>query len=107
MPGECAVSTCSNSGRKTDRSVSYHTFPKRIDIRRQWIIACKRADGFNPEIARVCSEHFCDEDYVRNLKAELLGYVPIRRYLKEEAVPHRNLPKSSINQYETPNSDRS
>lgn len=101
MPSECAISTCSNNSRRTDKSISYYTFPKRTDIRKQWIVACKRADSyFNPENARVCSEHFCNEDFVRNLQAELLGYVPNRRCLKEGVVPHRNLPESSVNQYE-------
>lgn len=105
MPNECAVSSCSNNARKTGKSISYYQFPKRTEIRKQWIVACKRGDSqFNPDTSRVCSEHFCDADYVRNLKAELLGYVPNRLILKEEAVPHRNLPQSLINQHATADS---
>lgn len=115
MPNECAVSTCSNNSRKTGNSVSYHTFPLRDDIRKLWIIACKRGDSFlNPNTARVCSEHFCSDDYARNLQAELLGFVPARKYLKEDAVPHLNLPKmltqqsplSSVSCRETPRQQR-
>lgn len=57
----------------------YHRFPKKQDIRKQWVQKCYRAGKWNPETSCVCSEHFLDDDYIRDLKAELMGNVPKRR----------------------------
>lgn len=40
----------------------------------------------------MCSDHFKEDDFVRDLKAELLGYTPKFRRLKPEAVPSLRLP---------------
>ena len=93
MPNVWAITTCTNNAGRTRRSISFHTFPRKGDIREQWIAACKRADDFNPDTSRICSEHFVAEDYIRDLKAELLGYTPKKKILKDDAVPHRNLPE--------------
>lgn len=95
MPSTCAIATCTNRSDKT-QNIIYHQFPKKSDIRKKWIISCKRADNsFNAENSRICSVHFQTSDYVRNLKAELLGYVPAKRTLHENAVPTLNLTKTS------------
>lgn len=55
---------------------------------------CKRKDTFNVASARMCSKHFSKDDYVRNLKHELLGYIPRNggvRALKEDAIPSKHL----------------
>lgn len=79
------MSECSNWGSKTT-GVMYHRFPKSEELRRVWVLRCKRNDTFNPDNARVCSIHFCPEDYERDLKNELLG-LPQRKILRETAVP--------------------
>lgn len=48
-------------------------FPKDLEIQKIWIHKCKREDKLNPTTSYVCSEHFCTEDFVRDMKAELLG----------------------------------
>jgi hypothetical protein len=70
--------------------ISYHRFPKDPIIRKKWIDACMRKDSFNPDSSCVCSNHFVDEDYDRDLRNELLG-LPQKRKLKKEAVPSQNL----------------
>ncbi|XP_046994485.1 uncharacterized protein LOC124606543 [Schistocerca americana] len=67
----CAVAECSNSGRKTE-GVIYHRFPKNVELQRKWIARCKREDKINVNNARVCSEHFCESDYKRDLQNELI-----------------------------------
>jgi hypothetical protein len=49
-----------------------------------------RKYSFNPDSSCVCSNHFVDEDYDRDLRNELLG-LPQKRKLKKEAVPSQNL----------------
>ena len=79
MPNVWAITTCTNNAGRTCRSISFHTFPRKGDIREQWFAASKRADDFNPDTSRICSEHFVAEDYIRDLKAELLGYTPKKK----------------------------
>ena len=81
---KCIVPGCTN--RPTDNKGgvrrAFHTFPQEEDRRQQWIIATKARDGL-PESARVCSDHFSEEDYVQPRLT--------RWHLKKTAVPHLNL----------------
>ncbi|KAL1489861.1 hypothetical protein ABEB36_013790 [Hypothenemus hampei] len=76
-----------------DSDIKFHTFPRKADIGTAWKIACRRKDNFNIKNAYICNKHFNENDYVRNLKHELLGYKPKNwRGLKEDAIPTLNLP---------------
>ncbi|XP_022160850.1 THAP domain-containing protein 4-like [Myzus persicae] len=92
----CAVSTCVNYSAKSKNEgrtdISFHRFPKDLFYQKQWIHKCKRADKWNPSSSFICSDHFKNDDYVRNLQAELLGYTPKGRRLKPDAIPTLNLP---------------
>ena len=74
--------------------INFHCFPKDNEIKSKWINACKRTDSFTVHIARVCSVHFDESDYIRDLKSELLN-LPKKHVLKPNAVPHLNLPLCS------------
>ncbi|KAJ8944676.1 hypothetical protein NQ318_015884 [Aromia moschata] len=88
----CAVYGCNTNNRSTN-NFKFFGFPKDENMKAKWKHLCKRKDKFNVKNARICSKHFVDEDYERNLKHELLGYQPKRfRSLKKEAVPSKNLP---------------
>lgn len=118
----CSVAKCNTYNRKTKgTNVSYHKFPKNEELRKTWINACKREDKFNVTngkyyknfigifvlikkmliikllittvLARICSKHFNENSYKRNLRAELMG-IPAKKVLKESAVPTENLPTS-------------
>lgn len=75
MPGQrCAVAICKSFYDKSkSENVSFFCIPKREDIRKQWIIACKRQDKFNPDTSRICSIHFKEEDFELDFRASLLG----------------------------------
>ncbi|QQP48733.1 Uncharacterized protein FKW44_009141, partial [Caligus rogercresseyi] len=52
-----------------------------------WTIACKRGDStFQPASSFMCSLHFTEEDYERDLMHELLN-LPIRKKIKKGVVP--------------------
>ena len=87
----CAVASCpSPSGQDT----IYHRFPHQDASRtKQWLLACKRLDSVNPRTAMVCSNHFIQEDYQRDLRNELLG-IPLRKKLKSSAIPRHHLSRS-------------
>ena len=85
MPGmRCAVFGCNNSlieTKKKGLKVIYHRFPQGNNltsstIRNEWIRRCKRADKMNPNTSVICSTHFTQQDYERDLQNELLGFKP-------------------------------
>jgi THAP domain len=82
MPGiRCAIYGCNNSrlaSKVSGQDLIFHVFPKPKDLvsntmRREWISRCKRQDRFNPDTSRICSAHFVESDYERDLQSELLG----------------------------------
>ena len=97
----CAVFGCNNNNQSKDcdKNVKFFTFPKQHTLRKLWEIACCRADKLNADTARVCSKHFCADNYERNLKYELLNYLPKggKRLLKDDAIPTLFLPKNKSN----------
>lgn len=77
MPGiRCAIFGCKNSRCATKEKspeITYHTFPKNDTIRNEWIDCCGRVGTWNPKNCKVCSIHFTEDDYERDLRNELLG----------------------------------
>lgn len=72
----CSVAICRNTSINTKNrglAIRFFSFPKNRDIRRTWIVKCHRQDKINPDTARVCSEHFSEEDYEDALRAKLMG----------------------------------
>ncbi|XP_037503700.1 THAP domain-containing protein 1-like, partial [Rhipicephalus sanguineus] len=60
--------------------VSFHCIPDDSSLRKRWLAAIKREPPFNIRTARVCSRHFNEEDFLKNI-------VSGRRMLQENAVP--------------------
>ena len=90
MP-QCAVVSCTNTHRKTKGGpVRYHRFPGDAATRARWVRACGR-HVHNCATARVCSRHFTERNYEKDVQNELLGF-PARCRLKRGAVPDANLP---------------
>lgn len=67
-------------------------FPKNDELCKKWILKCRRRDLLNPKTSFICSVHFRRDDFIRDLKAELLGYTPKIRLLSPVAVPTLHLP---------------
>ena len=83
----CAVAVCK---APYPSGVSLHRFPKDKDRQKAWMVACHRKDKFNPDTSRICSRHFKDDDFERNLQAELLDRQQ-KVKLKKTAVPSQLL----------------
>ncbi|XP_049809363.1 uncharacterized protein LOC126252510 [Schistocerca nitens] len=96
MPG-CAVTGCLSYSRKTKGTdIIYHSFPKDVKVQKAWIMKCHRKDRFSVATSTVCSLHFTSDDYLRDLRAELLN-LPPKKTLKPDAVPSVNIPGSVPN----------
>jgi len=81
-----AVAECPNGGRKAIPLTTQHSFPvKNPALCKIWISRCKR-DKFNIQNSSICSNHFTDDDYERDLEHELLN-LPPRKKLKPTAAP--------------------
>jgi hypothetical protein len=92
----CMVWGCSNSNLATaDPSVHYYVFPKHPMIAQQWIDACGwPPDQMDPNIARICSEHFDDTSYTTEIK--VIDYITCyTKVLKYDAVPTLFLPSTT------------
>lgn len=97
MP-QCAVATCRNSHRRTrGRRIRYHRFPQIPEVRSRWVRACGRvplSNGdipFNIQTARICSLHFNNESYEKDIEHLVLG-LPARSRLRRGAVPTLGVP---------------
>ncbi|KAI4500082.1 hypothetical protein M0802_004952 [Mischocyttarus mexicanus] len=97
MP-QCAVATCRNSHRRTrGRRIRYHRFPQIPEVRSRWVRACGRVPlvngdiPFNIQTARICSLHFTQDSYEKDVEHQMLG-LPARSRLRRGAVPTISVP---------------
>uniref|UniRef100_A0A3P9ILE3 THAP-type domain-containing protein n=1 Tax=Oryzias latipes TaxID=8090 RepID=A0A3P9ILE3_ORYLA len=61
----CCVPLCANSS-KYNSSISFHSFPKDMSVRAEWIVRVRREDFTPSKTSRVCSRHFQKGDFVNN-----------------------------------------
>lgn len=83
----CCVFGCTNYSGKTaenSKNISYHHIPKAN--RQAWKDKIRRANLPSIENCYVCSEHFTEDCFESDLRANLLNEKPKRR-LKRDAVP--------------------
>lgn len=86
MPGRrCAIFSCNNScvvTKAEGKDIMYHNFPKDETVRDEWVRLCNRAPRWNPATSQICSVHFSENDYERDLQNELLGRYVVRDLCK-------------------------
>lgn len=83
----CIAQYCNVSDKNNPRKAHFHLLPnikKKAALRRQWLAKCCRPPGKDKQ-ARVCSDHFLDEDYA-NLMQYRSGHAS-NLLLKPDAVP--------------------
>ena len=65
MPHNCCVPFC-NATSKKRKNLRFHCFPKKRELKDQWIAKIRRDEGDYfavTENTRFCSKHFCEENY--------------------------------------------
>ena len=92
----CGAPGCINRS-ENNPSLSFHRLPsdkQRSKLRLDWLRNIKRE--IVPKCMYICSEHFEESCFKRDLRAELLGGKP-KNDLKDDAVPtifnHKTIPK--------------
>lgn len=81
MPGTgCSVAICGNNYYKQksrgQQQIAFFTFPKDEKLQKLWIMRCHRKDKINIRTARVCSDHFREEDFVDDMYSRMMGTKP-------------------------------
>ena len=99
MP-RCAVADCTTFMKKgkTGRDgshLSFHRFPVDKSEREDWIVRCRRADPFDPDSERVCSDHFLTTDLEPSCVVKLSLGVAARPALRRGVVPTQHLPSTN------------
>lgn len=105
----CAIATCKsdNQAKAFSKTIKFFRFPSNPELCKVWVNICKRREQFNVGNARVCSLHFPESAYTRNMKYELLGYrledYPSNcRVLNEDVVPTLRLPILEVGKIGSP-----
>ena len=102
----CAVPNCRNGtgkGNIKQAGISYHRFPNDNSLAQAWWLNIKRGGVLTGvKDPRVCSTHFKDDDFKRNLMHELLNpgsIPPIKKDILPTAIPSLNIPSSHPSRY--------
>ena len=88
--GKCAIPSCKCSTNLKNchgDSPSFHKIPKDHALRRKWLDAINRSDGFSVNSAVVCGHHFKTECFYHPLSDQLMPGVSYKRKLSKDAVP--------------------
>lgn len=82
----CCVPGCINHSSKTSE-ISYHRIPKEQRLQKAWLARIRR-DNLPPlQNCYVCSEHFTEDCFETDLKAQLIPEQKVKKRLKCDAVP--------------------
>ena len=82
----CCVPGCINHSPKTC-NISYHRIPNDKGLRKAWLARIRR-DNLRPsQKCYVWSEHFTDDCFESDLKAQLMPELKVKRRLKRDARP--------------------
>lgn len=82
----CMAPGCSNEGYCKE-GIHYHRLPLKDGVKlSKWLNAMKLKNPPVNRFSRICSDHFEQECFERDLRAELMGTKP-KHLLKDSAVP--------------------
>ncbi|XP_042310095.1 peroxynitrite isomerase THAP4-like [Sceloporus undulatus] len=80
MVKSCCAINCNNKF-SLGNNISFHRFPLgKKDVLKKWVWNIRRKNFTPTRHHVICSEHFCETDYLENVASG-------RRYLKPEAIP--------------------
>jgi len=92
MPSNCSI--CGDVSAGSSPRI-FHLAPRDETTRNKWREKCGKDKIWNPKTFYICSDHFNEDSYKRDLRNELLN-LPPRKLLKEGAIPSVGLPNSSV-----------
>ncbi|XP_067207122.1 uncharacterized protein [Linepithema humile] len=72
------VNYCILCGSRRQKGISYHGFPKNLELRTKWLEFCGMEEHHLRSVSTICSSHFKDEDLISQLG---------KRIVKPNAIP--------------------
>lgn len=69
----------SNKMESSGNKISFHKFPKNLEIRKLWLKFCHISEKNYIKRIVLCSEHFVPDSFVKNFKYELMDVDSNRR----------------------------
>lgn len=88
----CAAFNCkngSNNNQKSEKKVSFFSFPKDEKIRKVWTEKVRRKNWKPSNSSRLCSDHFDDSCYSQNLSVlHAIGWTASKLILNSDAIPN-------------------
>ena len=81
---QCAVQDCNSGSRNA------FPFPEDINLLQAWLQNCKKLRGGKVNNAKICSSHFCEDDFERETY-NAISKERDKLLLKKDAVPSLNL----------------
>lgn len=81
---KCFVKNCKSSDRKHAAGVTFHKIP--ANRKKEWLTAIKRPQNTIVNNQRLCSLHFCDDEFER---------IGVRKRVKPGVLPSKILPLES------------
>ncbi|KAJ8948481.1 hypothetical protein NQ318_000017 [Aromia moschata] len=92
MVSGCSVHNCKNKTLTKGIDVTLFCLPVKLTQKTVWLQRAFGSVDFNRhKDALVCSDHFKEDDFVKQYKGQSLSD-PLQKVLKEDAVPSLNLP---------------
>lgn len=102
----CAMISCPSHNKKLKKKASngnqivekvhFYRFPRDKILCDIWVGKCQRETPFNVQNARICSLHFKEDDFERNLRLELLSFpYATKKILKAGSIPTDTVPSKS------------
>ena len=82
----CAAIGCTNDSKFVKGVGYYYVKSRKTDVQKQWIVKLRRKDLVVNSNTVVCGQHFEEDCFERDLKAELLNIKRTKK-LKDDAVP--------------------
>ena len=87
MVKSCMAPGCHNKQSNSNNQVHFHRLPLHNPLLlKQWLAAMKFQNPPVNKYSRIYSDHFAPENYVSNIRGQLLG-IKLKSQLKKNAVP--------------------
>ena len=93
MPNKCCAVGCQSGYYEKDAAISFHKFPKDLDLCNTWLQAIDRKNFTPTSNTRLCSKHFsainfvCERNDTNLTRKKKKSYDLEKRYLKSDAIP--------------------
>jgi len=77
-----------------DQSTSYYSFPKKEDVRKEWLAFCEINENVLNTVTKLCEHHFNEQEIIRKAKGSCLKPNAVPMYKKKRKIHQQLFPSS-------------